>query len=239
MGLLVKLIEKVVSKATITYKQQMTPNVFHIRIEGKALQQDHPLGYSIRILVGKDKDLGFDDNIRSYSTWRVDKKNGRADLAVCTHGKGSGAQWAKECGVGDTIAFIWQKTNLVLDASADAYLFVGDLSALGHLYSIHNALPAAKKISSLIYGADKKDFFSDLDGTTPFVFHEWKGDAPAQIIKSVSSLIAGFPENSLVYIAGDSRVCVQLSQYFKKELCWGTSRIKAKPFWNPLKKGLE
>jgi len=239
MGLLVKLIENFVSKATITYKQQIAPHVFHIQMEGKALQEKNPLGYSLRILVGKDKDLGFDDNIRSYSTWRINKETGMADLAICTHGNGSGSEWVKECKVGDKIAFMWQKNNLVLDQTADAYVFIGDLSALGHLYSINNALPSSKKISSLIYGDSKEDFFPDINGTMPFGFHEFKDDPSEQIIKLIPSLVNGFPESSLVYIAGDSRVCVQLNNYFRKDLKWNTRHIKTKPFWNPLKKGLE
>nr|WP_197482116.1 SIP domain-containing protein [Polaribacter atrinae] len=43
----------------------------------------------------------------------------------------------------------------------------------------------------------------------------------------------------MVYIAGDSRVCIALNQYFRKELNWNTKQIKTKPFWNPDKKGLE
>jgi NADPH-dependent ferric siderophore reductase len=239
MGLLVKLIENFVSKATIRDKKQIAPHVFHIQIEGKALQQEHPLGYTLRILVGKDKDLGFDDNIRSYSTWRVNKERGVVDMAICTHGNGSGSQWARDCHVGDKMAFIWQKTNAVLDESAEAYLFIGDLSALGHLYALNRVVPTSKKISSFIYGADKEDFFSDINGTTPFAFHEIKNDPSAEIIKSLPRLISGLPENTSVYIMGDSRVCVQLTNYFRKDLNWNSRRIKAKPFWNPLKKGLE
>jgi NADPH-dependent ferric siderophore reductase len=43
----------------------------------------------------------------------------------------------------------------------------------------------------------------------------------------------------MVYIAGDSRVCVALNYYFKNYLNWNTKQIKTKPFWNPEKKGLE
>ncbi len=43
----------------------------------------------------------------------------------------------------------------------------------------------------------------------------------------------------MVYIAGDSRVCVALNHYFRKELHWDSKQIKTKPFWNPEKTGLE
>jgi NADPH-dependent ferric siderophore reductase len=43
----------------------------------------------------------------------------------------------------------------------------------------------------------------------------------------------------MVYIGGDSRICVSLTHYFRKELQWEARQIKTKPFWNPDKKGLE
>lgn len=60
-----------------------------------------------------------------------------------------------------------------------------------------------------------------------------------KIIAKIAELIPNLKGKKMVYIAGDSRVCVALNQYFRKELHWDGKLIKTKPFWNPGKKGLE
>lgn len=42
----------------------------------------------------------------------------------------------------------------------------------------------------------------------------------------------------IAYVGGDSRVCIALNQYFRRELNWATKQIKTKPFCNSDKKGL-
>ncbi|MCG1036691.1 SIP domain-containing protein [Polaribacter sargassicola] len=59
------------------------------------------------------------------------------------------------------------------------------------------------------------------------------------ILKVVKELASKLKGKKMVYIAGDSRVCIALNQYFRKELKWDVKQIKTKPFWNPSKKGLE
>jgi len=237
MGIIAKLISSILNKATIVYKAQLTPNTYHIRLQGEVLKQaNYVPGYFIRIFVGKGKDLAFEDNIRSYSVWQLDKTAGTLDMAISVHSDGSGSAWAKECHVGDEVAFGWHKGNFIVDDTADDYLFIGDLSALGHLYEINRHLPKGKRTQSIIYDAHTADFFPDIDGTRPFTFYNCNGD---QVLSKVPALISSFSANSITYIGGDSRVCVTIHNYLRRELKWDTRRIKAKPFWNPLKKGLE
>jgi len=42
------------------------------------------------------------------------------------------------------------------------------------------------------------------------------------IIKKVKERVAKMSGKKMVYIAGDSRICVPLIQYFRKELKWET-----------------
>ena len=74
MGMIAKLISSILNKATISYKAQLTPNAYYIQLQGGSIRQaDYIPGNFLRVFVGKDKELAFKDNIRSYSVWKLDK----------------------------------------------------------------------------------------------------------------------------------------------------------------------
>jgi NADPH-dependent ferric siderophore reductase len=116
---------------------------------------------------------------------------------------------------------------------------IGDLSALAHLYCIKGNLAANKKVESIIYSQDKNDLFADLDGSNPLNFYQLPPNPTAELIRQIQGVIPKMHGKKVVYIGGDSRVCVALTQYFRNELGWSKDQLKVKPFWNPEKKGLE
>ncbi|MEQ8807788.1 MAG: SIP domain-containing protein, partial [Imperialibacter sp.] len=73
----------------------------------------------------------------------------------------------------------------------------------------------------------------------PFTFYEMPPNPVPEIVEEVKKLVPEMKGRTMVYLAGDSRVCVALNQYFRKELHWSAKQVKTKPFWNPTKKGLE
>jgi len=116
---------------------------------------------------------------------------------------------------------------------------IGDLSALAHLYQINRSLPEEKNIQGVFYSRDKQDLFSDLNGSTPFSLYAMDLNPVTNLIEKIEEKLPQMHGKKMVYIAGDSRVCVALSRYFRKELQWNSKQVKVKPFWNPDKKGLE
>lgn len=241
MGILTNLIAGFLDKATISYKQQLNPSTYHIQLHSEDFKKSNYIpGYFVRVFVGRGKDLAFKDNLRSYSAWKLNKLNGTLELAVCTHGSGPGAVWAEESKVGDEVSFTWKKSNLVVDNSAKNYVFIGDSSALGHLYEVHRNLAKGKVIRSLIYDETKEKLFADLDGSKPFDFHEISSpDTSATLLNLLPDILKGLSLDTIIYVGGDSRVCVALRNHFRKELKWESRQIKTKPFWNPTKTGLE
>jgi NADPH-dependent ferric siderophore reductase len=179
------------------------------------------------------------EKVRSYSVWNIDKENGSIDVAVCTRSEGPGSTWARECKIGDTVHFAWNKGNFVLEDTAETYIFIGDLSALGHLYEISRNLLKGKNILSLIYSQDKADFFIDIDGKQPFNFMELPENPGGEIIAKIAELAKIASGKTIAYIGGDSRVCTTVTHYLRNELKWHHSQIKTKPFWNPDQRGLE
>lgn len=194
----------------------------------------------MRVGVGVGvENISFSDKARTYSVWDIDNTKGTLDLAIATHSNGVGTDWIKKCETGNEVPFVWKKGNFVLDNNANSYLFIGDLSALSHLYIINRNLAKDKKVESILYSHNQNGFFADIDGSTPFHFYEMHQNPYNEIIRRVKEIVPNMTGRKMVYIGGDSRICVGLNQFFKRELNWDTKQIKTKPFWNPDKKGLE
>lgn len=241
MGIADGILKLVLNKAEIVYKSRLSASVIHIRIRGGSIATASFIpGYFLRIAIGVDNNsLAFRDKVRSYTVWNMDRENWTIDLAVVIHGKGPGSEWAERCKVGDTVLYAWHKGNFILDESADSYLMIGDLSALAHLYEINRNLSKTKTANGIMYSSDKRDLFPDIDGSEPFSFYELPPNDEQTLIRLVKQAVNEMTGKKIVYIGGDSRVCIAVTRYFRKELGWENSQIKTKPFWNPLKKGLE
>jgi len=240
MGVLENIVGLVLKKGIVVYKSQLSKTVYHIRIQSDIVKT---IGYRpgdfLRIYVGEGKtELSFREKVRSYSVWNLDKEKCEIDLAVTILGKGPGAQWAKECQEGDAIKFIWHKGKFNIDSYADDYVFIGDLSALSTFYEFNRNL-IGKTIYSIIYSQGMDDFFADIDKNEPFRFSYLSYNPSAEIIEKLKSLKLKLRQDTKIYVAGDSRVCVLVTQFLRKEWKWNSRQIKAKAYWNPEKTGLE
>lgn len=242
MSIIENILKKVVlNEAVITEKVILSQSVFKIRLQSESIRNANFLpGSFLRMAIGiGNEEVSLKDKIRSYSVWDINSKEGFLDLAIATHSNGMGSQWAKECQVGDQVYFKWKKGNFLADDSADSYIMIGDLSALSHLYMINRNIGENKQVASVIYSEQKSELFPDIDGSIPFDFFEFPQNPSTEIIAKLKKIVPELKGKKMVYIAGDSRLCVALNQFFRKELQWPTKQIKTKPFWNPDKKGLE
>lgn len=241
MGIAETIMKKVLDKGIIMEKTKLSDSAYKIRIKSDSISTFNFIaGNFLRLGVGIGKgEISLKDKVRSYSVWDIDKKNKTIDLAIATHGNGIGTNWIKTSKLGDSVYFKWKKGKFTIDQSADSYLMIGDLSALSHLYIINRNLTKEKQVESIIYSENINDLFADVDGTNPFQFYQMQQNTPKEIINKLQSLIIKMQGQKMVYLAGDSRVCIALNEYFRKSLNWETKYIKTKPFWNPEKKGLE
>lgn len=242
MGLIEKILKKIVlDEAIILKKTKVSESVFKIQLKSESIKKaEFTPGCFLRLGIGiGDENINFKDKVRSYSVWNINKIEGCLDIAIATESNGIGAKWAANCKVGDVVYFKWKKGNFLIDEIADSYLMIGDLSALSHLYILNRNLPDAKEIQSIIYAKNVNDLFEDVNGSKPFNFYSLELNSTKEIIRMIKEITPKMKGSKMVYLAGDSRVCVALNQYFRKELNWNTNQIKTKPFWNPDKKGLE
>ena len=240
MGVLENMITLIFKKGVVVHKSQLSKTVYHIRIQSGSFKNvSYTPGDFLRVLAGKgNRELSLREKLRSYSVWNLDKEKCELDMAVTTLGKGPGSQWATECKEGDTVHFVWHRGRFNIDSAADDYVFIGDLSALSTLYAFNRNL-LNKNIYTIIYSQNEEDFFADIEGNEPFEYYCLPHNPSAQILEKLALLKHELKQNTNVYVAGDSRICVAVSQFLRKEWKWDTRQIKAKPYWNPVKTGLE
>ncbi|MVM33102.1 siderophore-interacting protein [Spirosoma sp. HMF4905] len=240
MGLVDTIVKRFSRKAVLIDKQQLTEHTVHLKIQGDDLTDlAYTPGEHLRVLVGIDKNTAMQDKVRTYSVWQYDRTNATIDIAVCTHSTGVGARWVREIALGDTVYFGGPKGKFTVDQSGDYYVFVGDISALAHLYEINRHLTQPKPVISLIYGDTEADFFPDLTGEKPFNFYQLSQNPDSAVIEKLDSLIKNRTGKGIVYVGGDGRLCVTLNKHFRNALHWESRQIKTKPFWLPNKTGLE
>lgn len=241
MGLIDHIAKRFLEEATIIGKQRLSPAAIKVTIQAENIKTaDFYPGYFIRLGVGFDNsEVSLKDKVRSYTVWDLNPITGTIELAIATHSNGIGASWAEHCKVGDKVFFAWKKGKFLQDNSADSYLMIGDLSALSHLYVISRNLPPEKQKESIVYSQDINELFADFDGEYGLDLYQMAQNPLHEISQIIEEVIPKMKGTKMVYIAGDSRLCVALNQYFRTHLNWNTKNIKIKPFWNPEKKGLE
>ncbi|WP_020533420.1 siderophore-interacting protein [Flexithrix dorotheae] len=241
MGLFTTVVKQFLTENLVVRKTKISESAYSILIKGDHIKNIEFIpGYFLRLVIGaNNENLSRKDTVISYSVWDINHTIGTVELVIATHSKGAGANWIQQIQPGDKVFFRWKKGKFLIDESADSYLMIGDLSALSHMYMIRRNLPEDKQVQSIFYCQQLNDMYVDIDGTTPFDFYEMSQNPIDEIITKIEELVPKLNGSKMVYIAGDSRVCVALNQYFRKKLKFGTTQIKIKPFWNPGKKGLE
>jgi NADPH-dependent ferric siderophore reductase len=228
-------------KGVITRKEKIAAHTYHIQVQGDDIKNiDYTPGMHMKVVVGLNEDASLNTQVRSYSIWDFNSDNGTLDVAVCTHSEGLGTKWIEAVKSGTDFYFFLKKT-LIVDNSADNYLFIGDISTLGHFYKVKRGLSSNKKIHSFIYSNDEADFFPDLDGSKPFDFYFQPSDklSPAPIVFLQEKISAALEESkasgnhTIAYIGGDARVCAALTPWFIQKFGFMPEQIKMKSFWNP------
>lgn len=239
MGIINSIIDIASSKSTLIYKQQITPKTWHLKLKVNGADfKNYIPGEHLRVLVGRNHNANLSDMVRTYSVWNYDEATQVVDLAVCTFSEGSGARWANEISVGETVLYGGPKGKFTIDTAAQNYLFLGDISALSHLYELNRNAGVAKNINGIIYADSKDHVFPDLNNGIPFGYLQNE----TNIVKTVIAEIVWnsiSQENTLIYIAGETAFCTGINNYFTKVIKWPAKQIKTKPFWHPDKKGLQ
>ena len=232
------LAKNIFQKATVIYKLQIAPHVYHIKLQSDAFSSHQYVpGEHLRLFVGLDRDTALDSKLRTYSIWDYDSSKGLADVAICSHSTGIGATWIRQVQEGETIHYMGPKGKLVIDLNADSSLMICDPSALSHMYAIKRHIAPAKMTPGIIYSADPSDHYADVDGIRPFQFLPLGFDPTDRLIEAANALKGSLSGRIAIYLAGDARVCKSLSRHFRQN--WPDANVLSKGFWMPGKTGMD
>lgn len=238
MGILETLTTKIAQKSHLKTKVQIAAHTYHLQLSLEKPLKNYVPEKQLKVFVGMGAKSNMSDFGRTYSVWNYNEEQLTIDIAACTFSDGPGAKWVADVQIGDLIYFSGPEGKFTLENTAENYLFLGDISTLGHLYEIARNLQPSQRYESWIYGSSSTDFFPDSFADIQFDFHTLE-ENNLTALQSFCKTLGWDAEKSLVYIGGESNFCIAMNKFFKTELQWPTKRIKNKPFWNPDKKGLE
>ena len=231
-----KILRIVLNEGLLINKTKIASDVYHLIIQSKAIQNlKYIPGQHIRIYVGGKSKSSGKKNIRTYSIWNICYDTNKIEIAACSHTDGPGSVWVKSIEIGEKLFFSNPKGKFTIDNSFEEYCFIGDNSALAHLYEIQRNLKGNKKITGIIYSKRLEELFPDIDESTPFQFYAFSENPINEIRNLINS---NQSKSKVIYVGGDGRLCIELNKYLKRQ-GWSRKSIKTKPFWIPYKKGLE
>lgn len=228
--------------AVVEEKREIAENVYHLRLKGMFLKQmSYQIGQHLHVLVQPHIEGGILETSvnRSYSIWNHDRERGELDLAISNLGSGPGAKWITTINRGDTIFFTKPTGRFVLGGNEfKHHFFIGDISALSHLYFMKRNLPESKSYTGVIYGVNSRSYFPDIDGEYPFEFIKKEDKMLSVIEQKIALLPPQELELTMIYIGGDGDVCISLNKLLKEMYGLSKKNLNIKPFWRKGKKGL-
>ena len=229
MNILTSLARQVTQQATVVQARRIAAHAYRITLTGPALQNwTYRPGQTLNVFFG----LGAASlRKRTYSVWGYDADRHVVELAVCTFSDGPGARWAAQCRPGDTVHFYGPGGKFLLDPTAPAHVFLGDISCLSHFYALHRQLPPEAPVISVIHARHRDDIFADLGGRSPLYVEVAATLSAAQYLRAAEAQGLRQLTQAQVYWGGPAATCVAGHRLLQHEWQWPAAQIKAKPFW--------
>lgn len=232
MEFLNSLAKHLMQQATLTAVQRVAAHTYHLTLAGPALTDwAYQPGQTLNVFFGLNA-AGEAASLRkrTYSVWDYDAATASLELAVCTFSDGPGARWAAHCRPGDSIHFYGPGGKFLLDPSAAAHAFLGDISCLSHFYSLRRQVPAGVPVVSVIHARHADDCFPDLDGSFPLNFLVADTLTAAQYLAAAEQDLRNTPQ-ALIYWGGPQATCVAGHRLLQRDWQWPGHLLKTKPFW--------
>lgn len=159
MSILTSLARQVTRQATVRRAERIAAHTYRIALTGPVFQNwAYTSGQTLNVFFGLAV-AGAAASLRkrTYSVWGYDEDQHVLGLAVCTLSDGPGAQWAARCRPGDLVYFHGPGGKFLLDPTAPAHVFLGDISCLSHFYALHRQLPPETPVISVIHARHRDD----------------------------------------------------------------------------------
>jgi NADPH-dependent ferric siderophore reductase len=231
MSIFTSLARQVTQQATIVRAEPIAAHAYRITLTGSVFEDwTYTPGQTLNVFFGLTA-ANASLHKRTYSVWGYHPDRHELELAVCTFSDGLGARWAAQCQPGDPVHFYGPGGKFLLDPTAPAHVFLGDVSCLSHFYSLRRQLPPDIPFLSVIHARHADDVFADLDGSLPLHVEVADSFSAAQYLQAAK--VQGLRDlpQAQVYWGGPAATCVAGYRLLQHEWHWPTARLKAKPFW--------
>ncbi|WP_179225590.1 siderophore-interacting protein [Hymenobacter mucosus] len=231
MSLLTSLARQVTQHVTVARAERIASYAYRITLTGPTLAGwTYTPGQTLNVFFGLGA-TGAAASLRkrTYSVWGYDADRLELELAICTFSDGPGARWAAQCRPGDAVHFYGPGGKFLLNPTAPAHVFLGDVSCLSHFYALRRQVPPTVPVLSVIHAHHHDEVFADLDGTRPL--HVEAADALSALQYLQAAEVQGLRAlpGAQVYWGGLEATCIAGYRLLQRE--WPTLTVKAKPFW--------
>ena len=173
-----------------------------------------------------------DFEYRDYTPCGWDAETSTCTLIIHTGHDGAGARWARSLQAGDVFSYVGIGSSMQKPADNAHLVFLGDESAVGHFFALHQLSTRPLSVSGAIaFSAQAHldafpEYFCDF-GTVQAV-EKTPGHDSNALLQWVAD--RHFYSNTVFYLAGQIPVVMQLRNLLKAQGFSG-AQIKAQGFW--------
>ncbi|VFR24406.1 iron-chelator utilization protein [plant metagenome] len=172
---------------------------------------------------------------RDYTPRRFDAERRELDLEFVLHGEGPAATWAAQAAPGQVLGVGGPRGSFVLQGEFDAYLLVGDETALPAIARRLEELPAHAHAHAVILVDDAEDHIAFQSEAHVAVHWVHRRALPAggevDALRVAVGSLALPAEGVYAWVAAESATAKALRQYLVETLNMPRQWVKAAGYW--------
>jgi len=218
---------------TVHTVERLTPRMTRIVLAGDDLDDFVSMAPDDHIKLFFPTPAGEPER-RDFTPRAYDRATRRLTIDFALHDAGPASDWAKRAKPGDTLEIGGPRGSLVVDASFDWWLLIGDETALPAIGRRLEELPASAKAISIlaVAGAEEEQSFRTEASHHPIWVHRAPetADDPTPILSVLKNieLPAG---DGFVFIAAEAGVARALRSHITDERGHPKHWMRAAGYW--------
>jgi NADPH-dependent ferric siderophore reductase len=172
--------------------------------------------------------------MRDYTPRYWDVAKGTLDLDFVLHGDGPASSWAAQAQIGDKLVIGGPRGSLVIPATFDWYLLVGDETALPAIGRRIEELPAGSRVLAIIEvqdAAEEQRFRTETDLELIYCHRNGQHAGTTDLLLQAVKRQAFPAGTAYAYLAGESTMSKAVRDHLTNERDFDPEYIKAAGYW--------